>query len=406
MTSVKPRVIAVVGGIPHRSIGASLVLYHYYLQGLKDAGFEVLNILLLQPDNVTSEGVAEYCREMEGPEFHVLACYAPRFVRTNRFGHRFDHGALKEVRRQAEAFGADATLCLDFPSAWAVDGWQVGRRVAWLGDLYFQNYLLHALYARSEGEGGFWHLLITRWHTFLWKHLYRRVLKPFHDVIVAAKSSEAAMASIGIAATYIPYPWPGGAPLPVDAPKPALPTFFFFGQLQGLGSRSAFHTMTGGIYPALRQAWGPDGFNILIGGRGGLPDWVQAAILDKPEIRYLGFVKDLDSVLTASHAVLAPIDAPIGNRSRILTALAKRALVVAHRNTALGNPDLVDQESCYLAENTEEFMDRLRRTVDRPDEAKAVAERGYQVYKTRFSPDAAVPPLIDVMRRAVGHSNR
>lgn len=400
MTSRKPRIVVVVGGIPHPSIGASVVLYHYYLRGLKDAGFEILNILLLQPDTSSDAGLAEYRRELESPDFHVLPVYSPSFVRTNRFGHRFDHAALKDARRQAEAFGADATLCLDFPSAWAVEGWRIGRRVAWLGDLFFQNYLLHALYGRSEGETSFGKLLITRWQTLVWKHLYRRVLKPFTTVIVAAKSSERAMALIGIPATYIPYPWPGEAPLPLGLPRAAKPTFFFFGQLQGLGSRSAFHTMTGGIYPALVRTWGRGGFEILIGGRGGLPGWVEAAIADKPEIRYLGFVEDLDPVLTACHAVLAPIDAPIGNRSRILTALAKRALVVAHRNTALGNPDLVDQVSCYLAENTDEFMDRLRRSVERPEEANKVAEQGYQVYKTRFSPEAAVPPLISAVQEA------
>jgi hypothetical protein len=71
---------------------------------------------------------------------------------------------------------------------------------------------------------------------------------------------------------------------------------------------------------------------------------------------------------------------------------------VAHGNTALGNPDLVDGVSCYLAETTEGFVNRLRRAVEKPDEAAAVAERGYQVYKTRFSPDAAVPPLVEIVR--------
>lgn len=402
----KPRIIVVVGGIPHPSVGASLVIYYCYLQGLREAGYEVLNLLLLQPDNSTEASLAAYRQAMEGPDFRILVAQSPRFVRTNRFGHRYDHAALRQVRAQVEAFDADVTLCLDLPAAWAVHGWHIGRRVAWLGDLFFQNYLLHALYGRAEGQTSTYQLLITRWHTFLWERIYHRVLKRFDAVVASAKSSEEALASVGVTATYLPYPWPGEDPLPLDSPKASLPTFFFFGQLQGLGSRSAFHIMTGGIYPALVRALGRGGFEILVGGRGGLPAWVETAIADKPEVRYLGFVEDLDPVLTACHAVLAPIDAPVGNRSRILTALSKRALVVAHRNTALGNPDLVDQASCYLAENAEEFVDRLLRPVSRPQEANAVAEQGYQVYKTRFSPEAAVPLMLAVLRDAAGRSKR
>lgn len=398
-TGDKTRVLVVVGGIPHPTIGASLVLYHAYIDGLRRAGFSILNLLLLQPDNSTEAGLAEYRAAMgDDPAFRIHVCRSKRFVTTTRTHHRLDTAALAPARAEIEAFQPDVTLCLDFASAWAIEGWSVGRRVVWLGDLNFQTFLHHALYARREGEIGWLHVLMARWHALLWKVLYRRVLAGCERVIVSSKSSEGHLADLGIASGYEPYPWPGEQPSPAGMAKADKPTFFFFGQLQGLGSRSAFHSMAKWVYPQLVALWGSGGFEILIGGRGGLPAWAEADIAGKPEFRYLGFVEDLDAVMGCSHALLAPIDVPVGNRSRILTALSKRMVVVAHANTALGNPDLIDGETCYLADTPESFVERLRLTVERPEEAAAVAERGLQVYKRLFMPEVAVGVMVDIVR--------
>ena len=155
--------------------------------------------------------------------------------------------------------------------------------------------------------------------------------------------------------------------------------------------------MEGSIYPELCKLWGEGGFEILIGGSGGLPDWVERAIMGKPEFRYLGFVDDLDAVLARCHAVIAPIDVPVGNRTRILTALAKRTLVVAHSNTALGNPDLVDNSTCYLARDVEGYVVRLRAAFENQAAADAIAQRGQDSYRAHFLPIVAVPAIIPSM---------
>ncbi|MBI3444200.1 MAG: glycosyltransferase [Magnetospirillum sp.] len=393
------RILVVVGGVPHPSVGASVVLYHHYIEGLRREGYRILNLMLLQPDNSDEAGLDEYrARLQEGEDFQIVTCRSPRFVQTSRYRHAFDHAALTPVRAQIEAFQPQVTLCLDFASAWAVEGWSVGSRVVWLGDLNFQTFLHHALYSLKEGEARFRHVAMALWHAWLWRRLYRRVLRPCESVVVSSKSSERHLAALGVHSGYQPYPWPAEPPPERMGVKAERPTFFFFGQLQGLGSRSAFHVTVEGIYPRLVRTWGKGGFEILIGGRGGLPAWVEAAIADKPEFRYLGFVEDLDEIMGRCHALLAPIDVPVGNRSRILTALSKRMVVVAHVNTALGNPDLVDGRSCYLADGPDAYVERLRRAVDNPEEAAAVAERGFQVYKRLFAPDVAVAVMNDIIR--------
>lgn len=395
------RILVVVMGVPHPSVGASSVLFHWYIEGLRRAGFRILNLLLLQPNNSDEAELEAYRVRMGDDEnFRIVACRSSCFVKTNRYRHAFDHAALEPFRAEVEAFKPQATLCLDFAGAWGVKKWLVGNRVVWLGDLNFQTFLHHALYARREGEAGLHHIAMSLWHAWLWRWLYRRVLWPCHRVVVSSKSSEGHLAALGVSSNYQPYPWPAEPPPNRLVTKAERPTFFFFGQLQGLGSRSAFHMVVDGIYPRLLKTWGPGGFEILIGGRGGLPGWVEAAIANRPEFRYLGFVEDLDETMGACHALLAPIDVPVGNRSRILTALSKRMVVVAHVNTALGNPDLVDGQSCYLADRPDAFVERLRRAVEQPEDAAAVAERGFQVYKRLFAPEIAVPIMVDMVREA------
>ena len=178
---------------------------------------------------------------------------------------------------------------------------------------------------------------------------------------------------------------------------PDTPTFLFLGTLQALGSRSAFHFILHELYPELVRRWGSGGFRIVIAGRGELPAWASTMLATTPELEHVGFVEDLAGLLGSVHAAIAPISVPVGNRSRILTALAAGTVVVAHENAALGNPDLVDGVTCFLAADAASFAERMARTVDDPDAAREVAARGEELYRSRFRPDAAVGTAVDTL---------
>jgi hypothetical protein len=94
------------------------------------------------------------------------------------------------------------------------------------------------------------------------------------------------------------------------------------------------------------------------------------------------------------HAVIAPISVPVGNRSRILTAMAKGAVVVAHENAAMGNPDLIDGETCYLARSPAEFIERMKRSFLDERASQQIIDRARACYNTRFHPDIAAASLI------------
>jgi hypothetical protein len=164
----------------------------------------------------------------------------------------------------------------------------------------------------------------------------------------------------------------------------------FYGHLFGLGSRSSLHFLFSKLYPELHKIWGKGGFDIIIGGREAPPDWAMSMIRDRVEFQYVGFIENLTDMLARVHAAIAPLDVPVGNRSRILTAQAKRALVIAHENAALGNPYLVDMETCLLAGSARDFAHRMQMAVESRSIVQDIINRAEASYAETYEPPQAV----------------
>jgi hypothetical protein len=391
-------------GLPHPTDGASTVVYDQYLRALRDDGRDIVLVCLLTSN--AGEKAAETARIYQQQGIEVILCCSPEFYK-GRFGrYRLDDQALAEVRGKVAECRPDVVLCLDLVAAW-VGSELFPRlpRVVWLGDLHFQTYWLHALYTVKEdgmSRAALYNLLRYLVYCRDWRRVYREVLKNDAHVIACNKSSEKDLARLGVRATYAPYPWPQltekpASPQPVAA---AIPTFVFFGTLQALGSRSALHVLIDEIHPLMVAQYGRGGFKIQICGRGYLYPWAKSGIDSRPELEFLGFVDDLDDLMRRSHALLAPIDVPVGNRTRIVTAMAQRTLVIAHRNAARGNPDLVDGETCFLAATAAEFVERMRMAIEQPLLKAQIIERAYACYLRTFAPLAANAVLVEAMKSA------
>ncbi|MDA1308261.1 MAG: glycosyltransferase [Proteobacteria bacterium] len=390
------RILICSAGIPHERDGASVVLFYHYIDRLRLDGYRIHHILLLPGQDWPQGAIDDYAAKMADPadlsQFSVTAVRASRFYTETRRLHRLISSATTEVETAANAFGPDIIVAFDLLAAWITARVEAPHRLVWLGDLNFQTILYHAWYSARENPLKSLHIPSNWLGARSWKRVYHDALKSVDQVIVASASSVEQLANIGIQATYEPYPWPeitrdrstGEAP-----DLPGIPTFVFFGSLGGLGSRSALHFITKKVFPILRRQWGEGSFRILVAGRGEIPDWARRAFDDQKEIERLGFVDDLDALLAACHAVLVPIDVPVGNRSRILTAMAKRVLIIAHANAALGNPDLEDGSTCYLASNAGDFVKRMRLAVEERATADTIIDRAYRRYGEHFSIDAA-----------------
>ncbi|MDD5146862.1 MAG: glycosyltransferase family 4 protein [Candidatus Pacebacteria bacterium] len=389
------------GGVPHRTLGASTVIFFNYLEQLKLRGFEVLHLLVVDAKNENAAVLAEYQKDLaEEGRFKVLVAKMKSLEQLS-LSKKIKFGVLSEnVIQQLKKFNPEIIFCLDITAAGVLRNYlqeQTKPKIIWLGDLRFQTAWYHLVYSIKEDWRNIIHFppvwLVSR----NWPVVYQQLLRLFNSVIVSSQSSEEQLKPLGINSFYLPYPWPTNPAAKsqiTKIKKPQRPTFLFLGTLVALGSRSAFHFFLQEVYPSLVKIWGGGGFQILLCGSHGLPDWVKKDLADKPEIKYLGFVKDLEGLMAACHAVIVPIDVPVGNRSRIITAMAAGSLVIAHQNTALGNPDLVDGENCYLAHDGPGFVAKMKLAFDDQDEAGALVEKAKQLYCEKFEPEAAVDSLI------------
>ncbi len=399
--SANRRLLICSPGIPHPSCGASIVLFHHYIQRLKREGFNILNLLLLDEHTYDKEALDEYMKRVAEPgRFQVIACRADRFIEYDRYGQRLRRRVLSEALNRAEVFQPDCVFAIDLLSAWATREIAAQTKIVWLGDLNFQTQWYHWLYSVKEKP----HKLTSFPRTWLrgrsWKRTYRQVLSDTDLVVVSSKSSEGQLRRLGISSTYLPYPWPVESETKATQ-KNDKPSFLLMGTLVGLGSKSAFHFLIRSVYPKLVKRWGKDGFQIFIAGRYELPGWVEKAIAAKTELKYLGFVDDLETLMSSCHAVLAPIDVPVGNRCRILTAMANRSLVIAHRNTSLGNPDLVDDYNCLLATYGQRFADCMQRAVNEPEQVATIIENARHTYENRFAPEKATTLFMNELSRII-----
>ena len=226
-------------------------MFYEYIKAVKNAGFNVLNLLLIQPDNSSDAGLAAYRAGLEEPDrFEILPCRSPHFVITRRGRHRLDTSALEAVRERVLAFNADAVLALDILAAWAVMDLPIRNKIVWLGDLNFQSHWYVTIYARREGNVKLKDIAASAVSSAFWALVYRKVLRKFDTIVACAKSSEHALARIGIRARYIPYPWPVLAMKRRDnSARSDIPSLLFFGGLAGTRLEISLPSSHGGDLP-------------------------------------------------------------------------------------------------------------------------------------------------------------
>jgi hypothetical protein len=398
-------------GIPHARIGASLVLFYHYMKAIKEWGVRTRNHLLIQKENINEEHLLQYMQEFhDQSQFEVVPLnFDTPIIESNYLRIIINPENHASVTERINDYNPDVLICIDFTSAWLAAEANCRDKIVWLGDLNFQTIWYHEIYSLREQKNNVFkavkRLVRIARVCRKWKSIYSHVLSKMNLIIVSSKSSENALRKLGIHSKYLPYPWPNHSTHPGKGVLPEKPTFLFYGTLKALGSRSSFHFMLRELYPKLKSLWGRDGFKIRIAGRGGLYPWVEKELSDKSEFEYLGFVEELDSLMKSCHAILAPIDIPVGNRSRILTAMANRTLVIAHKNTSLTNPELSDGQTCLLAGNVEEFCDRMRYAYQQPDEIGQIVDRAHDMYMRLFHPDSAKKLFINHIAQHVRANN-
>jgi len=398
---IEKKILVITLGYPHPRRGASSVLFYWYLDALRKSEFRVAHLLLVSPGELSEQSEREYVEAISpAPRFGVRIFSVPEAQEAKRSGLNLRACELSdEVLSHVKSFQPDAVVCFDIMAAELAQSMRLDRQLIWLGDLSFQTGIYHSYYDFKVEPRKFPGLIRSYVAGLLWKRFYRKVLHDQQHVIVSSFSSVARLARLGITSRYWSYPWPGELRSEVAlVSKHSKPTFILFGTLAALGSRSAFDFLLKSVYPLLLRTWGPQGFSILISGMREMPAWVRAEIELRLEFKFLGFVDDLAAEVARCHAVLAPISVPVGNRSRIVTAMSIGALVVAHANTALGNPELVSGDNCLLASSASEFAEHMQLAYANPELAAKLGDSARHTYLRSFEPEVASQRLVHELK--------
>lgn len=402
--SSRKRLFICSPGVPHKTKGASTVLFYHYINCFKEMNFDILNLLLLDPTNYSENALSEYIVHIGDEEhFEILPFRAKHFIKSRY--HKLGFNELPDdILQRIDSFRPDLMFCFDILSARIAGRHCQCPKMIWLGDLNYKTIWYHSYYAVKENYKNIVYLPFAWILCQHWKSCYKTTLSKFDSVIVSAKSSESALMKLGIRSTYLPYPWHViKDENVVNRPQPQThPSFLFLGNLAGLGSRSALHFLLIKIYPKLVKLWGRGGFQLFICGSHELPQWTQELISKKKEIKYLGYVEAINNLMSSCHAVIAPIDVPVGNRSRIVTAMASGVLIIAHQNTSLGNPDLVNGVTCFLAKDAEKFVEYMKIAYENEELIKPIIKNAIQTYNKTFKPDTSTRMMANELFRVLG----
>ena len=373
------------GEPPNPSFGASTRVYYSYLFSIIENGFD-LTLLQLGENSVESrKKIAELGISLF-PAKVVLVPHAET-VAISRLGVRMSQ-LSKDLHRIISSEEPDYIISFDIEAAVATRGIRNSKKIVWLGDLRFQTTWYHFTLLPKN----WMHKILSFFSTLLrcisWITIYRSCLKSVNKVVVSSHSSVRNLNLYGVCSSYMPYPWPVELNL-FSRQISERPTFLFFGNLVGLGSLSAFKSVYGEIYDECLGIWGEGNFEILISGLNEIRSDIEMEIYQRPSITYLGYVPDLSDLLSRVHAILVPIMVPVGNRSRVLTALAHGVPVIGHRNLRFGNPALSDRKNCLLYETKDELRKALELSVIDKPLVEEILEHGSKLYLAENEPKIA-----------------
>lgn len=397
------RVVIISPGIPHPTRGASVVLYYYYIAALVNAGHDIFHVMMTSlPAETVSKEITRFLDALGNPKnLKPEVCSILPVFRIRRFGVELHDQKLRVIRTRIVGFAADAIICFDLDAAAVAAPLHAPLKTVWLGDLNFRSMWYNYVYGFRESP------VTLRWLPYVyfqmrdWRHHYKTLLATVDPIIVSSKSSERHLARLGLLAKYLPYPWPiADVNRNVDQTLDRRPTFLFFGNLTGLGSRSGFHFLFRKLIPLLRKVWPNGEFQILIAGHADLRDWVRKELARTTETKFLGFVDDLAALIARCHAIIVPLSVPVGNRSRIITAMALGGVVIAHENVALANPSLQHQKNILLFQKVEEMVDHMKAVAARPGDFKHLTAAARETYRDEFAPETAASLFVDILENS------
>lgn len=173
--------------------------------------------------------------------------------------------------------------------------------------------------------------------------------------------------------------------VPPVARRAASPRFVFLGRLSLPHNEDAVRALIQHVLPALRRRL-PESTVRIVGG--GATPALAALIRDhSPAVVHDGYVEDLDAVLSAATALLAPLRFGSGIKIKMLEAFARGIPVVATTSATEGIPVTGDgAQGCLVADDLAAWPELLAGLVD-PGRNDALSTAARAFYDATYSRD-------------------
>jgi len=204
--------------------------------------------------------------------------------------------------------------------------------------------------------------------------------------------------SLGVHCVYLPLPIRDLRPATAARPAGGPLRILHLGGLGTTATRLGLALLVRDVLPRLEQTLGAGNFVLRIAGSGTLSPQLARG-LERPFVEFAGFVDDTAAEIAASDVFLVPSPYPVGARTRIAEALSIGAVVVAHRASASGIPELVDGENALLADSGVELAEAVQRIARDPELAARLSGAARATYEQHFTPAIACDVLIRELER-------
>jgi hypothetical protein len=159
------------------------------------------------------------------------------------------------------------------------------------------------------------------------------------------------------------------------------------GNVGATGNTFGLHYLGTEIVPALERMRG-SAFTVLVCG-GGTPTSAVDRALDRPSIRRLGWVDDIDATIRSAKVfLLANNNHPdfLVGHTRVLHAWSLGACVVAHTGMALAMPEIVHGENALLGASAEEIAGLVSAALEDAGLRERIAAGGLETFRREFVP--------------------
>ena len=295
-----------------------------------------------------------------------------------------------DMQRHIEQAISDRHYDLVIASQWSMAGY--GKCFQGLPSL-FEEVELGVLYEKFKQSTSIWHHLRYGLTWFKHRHYLARLLQNYRACTVVSEQEKLSLARIAPGYKSIEV-----IPNCIDlasyrstdgSPEPN--TIIFTGSFRYHANHDAMVWFLEKVYPLI-QAQVPD-VQLTITG-----DHEEQSLPDANNVKLVGHVDDIQSLIKSSWVSIAPIRLGGGTRLKILEAMALRTPVVS---TSKGAEGLQVQhgDNILIADTPEAFAECAVQLFKNPGLPNKLANNAYQLVSEKYDWSIAVPRFLNLIEK-------